>query len=92
LPITTIVDPGGNNVSVFEIGPAILLPDRRVLAIGATGQTALYMLPPPQIRIHRDPGVWTRGPSFPPDTSTHDGSWSTAARGPAFCWTVSWGP
>jgi Kelch motif len=69
LPITTIVDPQVRKVSVFEIGPAILLPDRQVFAIGANGP-ALYTLPSPQRRIRPDPGVRTLGPPFPPDTST----------------------
>jgi hypothetical protein len=45
----------------IEIGPAILLPDRRVFAIGATNATALYTMPidPNQ------PGTWASGPSFP---------------------------
>jgi len=46
-----------------EIGPAFLLPDGRVFAVGATGYTALY-----------DPGTgeWVNGPSFPlgPPVST----------------------
>jgi hypothetical protein len=44
-----------------EIGPAILLPDGRVFAIGATGATALFT-PPTQ---RNQPGTWTRGPDFP---------------------------
>jgi len=45
-----------------EIGPAILLPDKRLFAIGATGRTALYTADPnPAL-----PGTWARGPSFPP--------------------------
>jgi hypothetical protein len=34
-----------NDGFVPEIGPAILLPDGRVFAIGATGNTALYTMP-----------------------------------------------
>ncbi len=46
----------------FEIGPALLLPDGRVFAIGATGNTSLYTLP----AIATDAGTWTNGPTFPP--------------------------
>lgn len=49
--------------SSSEIGPALLLPDGRVFAIGATGHTALYTSPP----IASQPGAWTSGPDFPPD-------------------------
>ena len=45
---------------VAEIGPAILLPDGRVFAIGATGNTALYT--PPANRS--DQGSWTPGPTL----------------------------
>ena len=44
-----------------EIGPAILLPDGRVFAIGATGHTALYTPPP----VADEPGSWVAGPDFP---------------------------
>jgi len=46
----------------IEIGPALLLPDGRVFAIGATGYTALYTMPP----IASQPGSWASGPAFPP--------------------------
>jgi hypothetical protein len=48
--------------SSIEIGPAILLPDGRVFATGATGHTALYKPAP----IASQPGTWTLGPDFPP--------------------------
>ena len=48
--------------SSIEIGPAILLPDGRVFAIGATGHTALYQMPP----IASQQGTWASGPDFPP--------------------------
>ncbi len=49
----------------IEVGPAILMPDNRVFAIGASGHTALY-LPP----LHpAQPGSWIPGPDFPPDTT-----------------------
>jgi hypothetical protein len=44
-----------------EIGPAILLPDGRVFAIGATGHTGLYTMP----SVASQPGTWTDGPAFP---------------------------
>jgi hypothetical protein len=44
-----------------EIGPAVLLTDGRVFAIGATGKTALYTPP----ANPADPGTWTAGPDFP---------------------------
>jgi hypothetical protein len=69
LPITTFVDPQGTRVSVFEIGPAILLPDGRVFAIGATGQTALYTPAVLRGRLTVRPESWSPGPVFPPDTS-----------------------
>jgi hypothetical protein len=47
--------------SSLEVGPAILLPDGRVFAIGATGKTALYSM-----QAHpTDPGQWDPGPDFP---------------------------
>lgn len=51
--------------SSIEIGPALLLPDGRVFAVGATGRTALYTMPP----VSNQAGTWTAGPSFPPDTT-----------------------
>jgi hypothetical protein len=44
-----------------EIGPAILLPDGRVFAVGATNHTALYTM-----GAHpSDTGSWADGPTFP---------------------------
>jgi hypothetical protein len=45
-----------------EVGPAVLLPDGRVFAIGATGNTALYTMPP----VANQRGNWANGPTFPP--------------------------
>jgi hypothetical protein len=45
----------------IEIGPAVLLPDGRIFAIGATNHTALYTMPPNS----NQPGTWTNGPTFP---------------------------
>jgi hypothetical protein len=51
--------------SSSEIGPAVLMPDGRVFAVGATGHTGLY-LPPPNPAL---PGSWIAGPDFPRDAS-----------------------
>jgi Kelch motif len=48
--------------SSIEIGPALLLPDGRLFAIGATGETALYTMPP----VANQAGTWAAGPAFPP--------------------------
>jgi hypothetical protein len=45
----------------IEIGPAVLLPDGRVFAVGATNHTALYTIPPNA----NQPGTWANGPTFP---------------------------
>jgi hypothetical protein len=47
--------------SSTEIGPAILLPDGRLFAIGATGATALYSMPSTPSQV----GSWALGPTFP---------------------------
>ncbi len=49
--------------SSSEIGPAILMTDGRVFALGATGHTALYS------RSSRPdlPGTWLAGPDLPSD-------------------------
>lgn len=44
-----------------EIGPAVLLPNGAVFAIGATSSTLLYT--PPTVRT--DPGSWSVGPNLP---------------------------
>ena len=44
-----------------EIGPAILLPNRRCFCIGATGKTAYYTPPPFSIAT----GHWNEGPLLP---------------------------
>ncbi|HLB86013.1 MAG TPA: hypothetical protein VJK29_00025 [Terriglobales bacterium] len=49
--------------SSIEIGPAVLLPDGRVFAIGATGHTAIYTPP----NVGDQPGSWIIGPDFPRD-------------------------
>jgi hypothetical protein len=50
-----------------ETGPTVLLPDGRAFAIGGSGLTALYT--PPPASSPTGPGSWTKGPSFPADTS-----------------------
>ena len=47
----------------FEIGPALLLPDGRVFAIGATGNTSLYTLP----AVATNPGTWAKFPLQAPN-------------------------
>ena len=49
--------------SSLEIGPALLMPDGRVFATGASGHTAIYTPP----NIANQPGTWSAGPDFPPD-------------------------
>jgi hypothetical protein len=44
----------------IEIGPALLLPNGKVLGIGATGHTAIYTPDPDPTKE----GVWTAGPPF----------------------------
>ena len=65
LVITTLTDPTGANINVREIGPAILLPDGRVFAIGGTGQTALYTPPPVGSDPKTNPGTWAAWPGVP---------------------------
>jgi hypothetical protein len=48
-----------------EIGPAILMTDGRVFAIGASGHTALYTMP----AIANQQGSWAAGPDFPKDSN-----------------------
>jgi hypothetical protein len=51
--------------SSTEIGPAVLMADGRVFAIGATGHTAIYA-PPANAA---DPGSWIAGPDLPKDAN-----------------------
>lgn len=51
--------------SSIEIGPAILMPDGRLFAIGATGNTAIYTPP----AVASEAGTWTAGPVFPNDAN-----------------------
>lgn len=74
------VDAGSTQVDLVahafstEIGPAILLEDGRVIALGGTGHTAVYALD------HGEPGVWSPGPDFPIGT---DGQLMTVRDAPA---------
>ncbi len=52
-------------VTSSEIGPAILLPDGTVFALGATGATARFALNTDRTQ----PGIWTVGPNVPADAS-----------------------
>ncbi len=61
-----------NGVGVFETGPAILLPNGKVIVIGGTGKTAIFTPGP----LPTDPGSWTSGPVFPDDTSASP-NWPT---------------
>jgi len=72
LVLTEITDPEKNQVRIFEIGPAILLPSGEVLAIGATGQNALYKPPGKPT----GEGKWTAAEAFPADKSKGR-SWPT---------------
>lgn len=54
----------------LEMGPAILLPDRRVFAIGAVMSTGLYTSPEPPAQI----GTWVDGPQFPKIGETYLGA------------------
>jgi hypothetical protein len=47
--------------SSIESGGAVLLPDGRLFAIGTTGATALYSVPP----LANQAGTWANGPGFP---------------------------
>ena len=67
LALTTVFDSVTHaNVGVFEIGPAMLLPDKTLIAFGATGHTAIYTPDPDPSK----PGTWGAGPDFPADTTT----------------------
>jgi hypothetical protein len=50
-----------NGVNVSEIGPAILLPDGRVFAVGGTGHTAIFDPSQPVA------SAWSNGPDLPAD-------------------------
>jgi hypothetical protein len=50
---------------IFEIGPALMLPNGKLFAIGATGHTALYTPPSDPTQ----PGTWSAGPDLPADAN-----------------------
>jgi hypothetical protein len=50
-------------VASSEVGPAVLLPNGQVWAIGATGNTAFFTADPDQTKR----GTWRAGPAFPKD-------------------------
>jgi hypothetical protein len=62
-PVTLTQQPPGLG---NEIGPAVLLPDGRVFAIGGNANTALYTPPPPPgFGVPQPPnGSWTAGPQL----------------------------
>ena len=51
-----LADTDPDNGGSHELGPQVLRPDGTVLAVGATGHTAVY---------HLRSGRWTAGPDFP---------------------------
>lgn len=61
-----------SGVGVYETVPVILLPDGKAIVFGGTGKTAIFT-PGPHAT---DPGSWTVGPVFPPDTSSSP-NWPT---------------
>lgn len=65
LVLTTVSDASGATISIYEIGPALLLPDGRVFVIGGTGNTALYTPPPDGSDPTITTGFWLAGPTFP---------------------------
>ncbi|MGD0870714.1 MAG: hypothetical protein ABSB88_14250 [Bryobacteraceae bacterium] len=67
LALTNVFDTvTSTSIGVFEIGPAILLPDKTVIAFGATGHTARFTPGSDPTK----PGTWVAGPDFPADPST----------------------
>ena len=75
LVLQQVISPQFGAVKSNEIGPAVLLPNGTVFAIGATGQTALY-----------NPAAvtpWSAGPSFPAAASTGLNPTLTAIDAPA---------
>jgi hypothetical protein len=64
-----------------EIGPAILLPSGKVIAIGGTGRTEIYT----PDRDPARPGTWSAGPHMPadPDNPLSPAGFLTALDAPA---------
>jgi hypothetical protein len=67
---------GTPSINVSEIGPALVLPNGKVLVIGATGNTGIYTLPANPTKV----GTWAKGPSLGTDSS---GNQLTAIDAPA---------
>ena len=49
-----------------EMGPQVLLPDKTVLAIGATGNVSIYTPPPISKPASTQPGSWANTTKLPP--------------------------
>jgi hypothetical protein len=80
----TTVPPPQPSINISEIGPALVLPNGTLFAIGATGHTAIYTPP----ASPSQPGSWAAGPDLPADTSTAkfnnvNGNLQTAIDAPA---------
>jgi Kelch motif len=67
--------------SLNEIGPALLLPDGRVFAVGGNGRTALYSPPP----VANQQGTWTMGPTFPNSWKSPDAPGVLLPNGNVLC-------
>lgn len=65
------------NLAVNEIGPAILLPNGTVFAIGATGKTGIYNA--------AAASPWSPGPSFPGARTVIDGPACLLPNGKVVC-------
>ncbi|HEV3385567.1 MAG TPA: hypothetical protein VG097_12190, partial [Gemmata sp.] len=63
-PLQNLVVTSIAGTDVSEVGPSVLVPDGRMLAIGGNGRTAFYT---PGLNS-TDPGTWTNGRNFPIDT------------------------
>ena len=63
LPVPLSSDTTTSEVEKNELGPAFLLPDRRVLYLGANGNTALY---------NTSTVTWTAGPKVPDNLAAGD--------------------
>ncbi len=85
LTLSGLTDPAtGNPVNISEIGPAVVLPNGHLFAVGGTGHTALYTQPTNPAQA----GSWAPGPDFPADTSGNNfnnvnGNIQTAIDAPA---------
>lgn len=85
LPLANLNDPITNtSVNIQEIGPALLLPNGTVFAIGGTGNTGVYTPP----ATPSGQGTWAAGGALPADTSGNNfnqvnGNLQTAIDAPA---------